>query len=248
MNLFPRNFDLERQKVEARFVQPPVLEESFSRAELEARLTEARRLAYDAGHAAGLEAGIARTRAGLEASASEAASGILARLREMHLGQTEHRAAVERDLLAFLGNAADTLIPEIAAALGPKLLETEIRALAARVIGSERIHIRVAPANLPLLKRLIDQAVAENGGEAGARFTLSADPKLDGSAVSARWQSGGSDHSFEKICAAIRSLLSSTAACRSIKSSPAVFRRKARRAADQAPDQAPHRMTGTHNG
>lgn len=244
MNLFPRNFDLERQEAAIlRQPQPPA-EERFSAADVMARITAARQAAFAEGHAAGHAEGSADALRSIEAEAAETAARIVAQLQDLKKDMSAHRQSVERDLLAFLSRAADTLLPDLEDAIGPARFEAEVRALAQRVVGSERVHIRVAPANLPRVQQLIRSAAPETPeAEVMARFTLAADPALDPTAVAARWQEGGSDHSFRKVCGAIRSLLATKVPGLSHLSAPAVFRSHPR-----APAAAQHSMTGNQNG
>lgn len=242
MNLFHRNFDQERLQAEADRQRQAAPVESFSRAELEAEIAAAHAAGFAEGQAAGDAAARAEAAADSHAQAAAAAGQIAAALATLHDDIQQHRDAIERDLFAFLSRAAELVLPEIERAFGPQRFAAEVRALARRVAGSERVQIRVAASNIDPLRQLLLSAAPDAQAETLARFSLVADQSLDATAVIARWQDGGSEHSFHKICAALQHNLAALSPHLASRQTPAVFHRHHKIASPE------HSMTGASHG
>lgn len=208
MNLFNRNFDEEGRKaaLAAEAARSAAAGHILTDAQLTAMLDAARAEGHAAGHEAGLQAGRAQAVEEAEVRAGEAMVPLTAALGELIAGRDEYRAAVLRDMSGFLHGLADRLLPHIEQNMGPEFLMHEIENISRRVMGSERIRIRVSPDILPAVRRRL-LAALDFDEERMSRFTLTADQNLDPLEVTAQWPAGGSEYSFRRLTNAIKDMI-----------------------------------------
>ncbi len=115
-----------------------------------ARLEAERLAAFEAGHAAGLEA----ARAEAERTAAQGAEAALARLNELSFTYHEARGHVLRSVMPLIGAVADRIVPRtLRATLGVRL--TEMVEAAAAEAGASEVEILVAPGEAEPLREAL---------------------------------------------------------------------------------------------
>lgn len=201
--LFFRDFDAELAAEAA--LREVADQPAPSSEEIESRISEAARLAFEEGRAQGLAEGLAQARGEAASLQASALAGLQEPLAALLEGQRDHAAALEADIGRFLLGLCEKLIPELVDTLGPQRLEAETRAIARRAQGSRRLELRVAPENAAGVGRIL----AELAGDAeGRELRVIPDPAMGPVAIEAQWHRGRSEHDYARLCRSVAEAIS----------------------------------------
>ncbi|PYE84511.1 FliH/SctL family protein [Pseudoroseicyclus aestuarii] len=194
--LFQRDFDAElaeEQRAAVRAAHGGILPE-----EVEAAIEAARAEARAEGLAQGRAEGRAEAEAARAAADSAALQALGPQLTDIAEAAGAHRAALERQLLGYVQTICTRVFPELIEHRAEARAAARIRRAITLALGSGQLRIAVAPGSLAALTPSI-RAVAEAEGLT-ARLEIEADPALRPGAISARWDDGVFDYSFDAIC------------------------------------------------
>ena len=178
--LFDVSFDEVAEKTEPTTV---VLEETFTRAQIE----EARRAAQAEGRSVGLaEANTAAT-----AKAAAALDAIAAGLPPFIATQDAHSAEIQRQAIAALRIIVAKALPAFAACEPLAEIEALAEKCLMEAIDEPRVVLRVANEVYDAVRERIDAIAAASGY--GGRIVLLADDNLSGGDARIEWADGGAE-------------------------------------------------------
>ncbi len=163
--------------------------------------------AHAEGHAAGLAEGLAsgwrEALASIEAQRLEAVGKLATAVDGLLAERAAHRQRLEAEMIAFVADLADRVLPELVSQLGARRVDEEIGRVIRRAIGSPSLEIRLSPAVAETLGDELHRMAAPSG----QTIRVVPDPALDPTEVYASWLHGRSRYSFAAICRSIQTLI-----------------------------------------
>ncbi|WP_374434177.1 hypothetical protein [Tabrizicola sp.] len=159
------------------------------------------------GHAAGLAEGLAsgwrEALASIEAQRLDAMGKLATAVDALLADRAGHRQRLEAEMTAFAGDLVDRVFPELVQELGRARVESEIRRVMGRAIGSPALEIRLSPE----VAQVLAGDLAAMAAPSGPSVRVVPDPGLEATEVHAAWQHGRSRYSFAAICRSIQTLI-----------------------------------------
>ncbi|SDF34802.1 FliH/SctL family protein [Limimaricola pyoseonensis] len=205
--IFDRDFD--RELAEERRGGPQAPAARHSDEDLAAALAEARAAAREEGRAQGRAEALAEAEAAETRRQGETLEALRAELEGLGRSEAAHRAALERQVLAYAAGVAQQVLPEILARKGQDRALAQIRRGLSLGLSSPRLVVTLpAEAAGALGPRVAHEAAALGLGE---RVELRPDPALPHGAARVAWDGGRLDYSFDQICQTILGALETAA-------------------------------------
>jgi len=206
--LFARDFDAEidEERRLAACVAPV-----HGPDELAAAVEAARQEGLAQGRAQGLEEGRAEMRAALEARRADALEQLLPEIAALVADRAAYRQGLEAEMVAYVRDVSERVLPEIVHALGRRRLDAEIARIVRRAVGSPTLEIRLSPLVADTFPDTFADILAAGGDHQGPAIRVVPDAALEPSEVRASWCNGRSRHSFPALCRSILALVADAA-------------------------------------
>lgn len=159
------------------------------------------------GHAAGLaegrHVGLTEALDRVETQAVEALSALSGSVDVLLADRSAHRRRLETEMIAFVGDMAERVLPEVVDRLGQNRVTEEIARIVRRAVGSPTLEIRLSPA----VSQQLSTDLSALGQASGQTVRIIADPALKPADVQAEWRHGRSRFSFSAICGSVLALI-----------------------------------------